>query len=176
MLITLSILVILSALLVSVYFSYNNVMKVYLAKTDLQTSNSIALNKITSTIKLASNIPNTKIINSNNYTTSSNTLILELPSIDSNQDIIPNTYDYIAYHLDPVDNTKLKSSQEAAPASTRKSGDSLVGENIKSLIFNYNNDEISQASSVNITIVLEKVINNRSQKLVSQSSADLRNK
>jgi len=176
MLITLSILVILSVLLVSVYFSYNNVLKIYLAKTDLQTANIIALNRITSMIKSASNITETKTVNSNSYTTSANTLILELLSIDSDQDIIPNTCDYIVYYLDPADNTKLKSSTEAASGSSRVTGDNVVVTNVKNIIFNYNNDQIYNTNRVNITLTLEKVVNNQVLKLVSQSSADLRNK
>jgi len=176
MLITLSILVILSALVLSIYFSYNNVLKIYLAKTDLQTYNIIALNRIASMIKSANNIPETKTINSNSYTTSTDTLILELPSVDSNQDIITNTYDYIVYYLDLADTTKLKSSTEAAAGSVRITGDNLVANNVKNLIFNYNNDQISSTNRVNITLTLEKVVNNKVLKLVSQTSAGLRNK
>lgn len=172
-LITLSIIVILSVLIVGLYFSYNNIFKIYLVKSDLQNSNTISLYKMTSTIKSASNIVESKTINSQNYTTSINTLILELPSVDNNQNIIPNTYDYLVYFLD---STNLKSSQEAAAGSSRESGIYLIGENINNIIFSYNKNIISQADKVEITLTAVKEIKQISQKLISHSQAKLRNK
>ena len=67
-----------------------------------------------------------------------NTLVLEIPSIDANGDIIeavPTPYDYVTYELNPADNTQLQRVVAADPASSRVNETRIIADNVSNLTF-----------------------------------------
>ena len=60
-----------------------------------------------------------KILDGTNYTTSSSTLILELPSINSSGDVLTTTYDYAVITLSPSTTVSRILSANASSARER---------------------------------------------------------
>jgi hypothetical protein len=127
------------------------------------------------TIKLADQVLASKTINLINYSTSENTLILELPSVDSNQNIIPNTYDYAVFHLKPSDQTKLILSIEASPQSSRVSGDTLISSSVEKIIFSCNDSDFSKVALISVYLSSSRTVLGAPQRIITSTSISLRN-
>jgi len=174
-LITIFILTLVIGTLMGVYFTYNNVIKVQIAYNELNANSTIALNKISKNVRQASSVVDATTINSTNYSTDHDTLILELPSIDSDQKIISNSYDYLVYFIDPADSTKLKSDIEPSVGSSRSSGEGLISEFVESITFNYNETDYLSINEVETVLVTTQSAGHTEQKMIIQSSVKLRN-
>ncbi len=105
------------------------------------------------------------------YTPGATQLVLKIPSVDNNGDIIPETYDYFIY----FQNNKFLSYKVFPDLlSQRKSVDRILSTDIKTIIFQYFDknippNEVTPISAINIkaTLVLDQT--------VATSEASLRN-
>jgi hypothetical protein len=176
MLITIFILVTIVTLMTGMYLAYIYVYKIQVAYNELITSNNIALDKISNIIKGADKVVDAKNINSVDYTTDYDTLILELPSVDASQNIITGSYDYIVYFRDVADQAKLKYDVAPAGGSSRKAGFQMVGDFVNTLVFNYNNIDYSKVNKVEIILENTQAVRNQVRKVVGQTTTELRNK
>ena len=174
-LVTIFVLTLIVSTVVGVYLIYHDVFLIQLARNDIKSSNSVGLEKISRSIREATFVVNSKTINSTAYVTDFDTLILELPSFDSDNDIIDNTFDYIVYFIDPTDNSLLKSDLEPDVASSRTGGTKLVTDNLDTLIFNYNHTDYISSSKIETIIKNTKTAGKRLQTIIAQLTSSLRN-
>ena len=70
------------------------------------------------------------------YTSSSSTVVFQIPSINANSDTIPNTYDYVAFYRE---SNNLYMETNADAKSQRKNIKQQISGSIDSLIFRYDN-------------------------------------
>lgn len=171
-LIAIFIFVLIMGILIGVYLTYNNVFKIQVAYNELNSTSTIAFDRISKNIRAAATLVESHTINSTEYTTDSDTLILQIPSIDADQDIIFDTYDYLAYYKD---GSLLKIDLEANPSSSRNSGIQTTASFVDSIIFNYNKTDYSQVSKVEIILVNTKTVSNQQPRIIMQSTVQLRN-
>ncbi len=80
-------------------------------------------------------------------TSSSTTLVLEIPSIDSSGNVIVNAYDYAKFY---VIGTNAYLHLEANVLSSRISGTKQLGSDVNALTFIYNNSNFSQVNTVTV--------------------------
>lgn len=107
------------------------------------------LNNMGRYIAQSSNILPSHDFNGTVFTTGGNVLVLEIPSVNSSDEIIPATYDYIAYYLD---SGLIHQVIDAGSGSTRLDGTKKLAENVLSFSLSYNNGTPSQASIVTIDL------------------------
>lgn len=174
-LVSIFIFVIIITSMTGIFFAYKDIYTVEIVYNELTTNATILMNKITTTIRQGTAIQETKNINGTDYTTDYDTLIISLPTIDTNNNILADTYDYIVYYRDPTDNTHLKSDLEADASSKRNSGQSFEGEYIDTLNFNYNNTNYAMVDKVETILVTKKVANKSEREIIMQSTTNLRN-
>lgn len=79
------------------------------------------------------------------YTSSSNVLVLEIPSVDSSGNVIANTYDYAAFY---VVGTNAYRILEANAMSSRISGTKQLSSTVSSLTFSYNNTDFTAVNTI----------------------------
>ena len=77
------------------------------ARTDNETSAVIAARVISDMTRDSSVIQSSRTINGTTYTTSANTLVLQMPTIDSNNNVVTGSYDYIAFFQSLYDLIKI---------------------------------------------------------------------
>jgi len=99
-------------------------------------NNNDALNMVRKSIKESSAVAAQYVSGSTTYTSGTTQLILKLPSIDSSNNIIPNTTDYFVFFLDT---TKLRLKVFPDNTSSRKSQDQIFSTSVNSLNFQYFN-------------------------------------
>ncbi|MDD5039798.1 MAG: hypothetical protein PHY34_01480 [Patescibacteria group bacterium] len=175
MLTTIFILVLITVLLVTVYFMYTNVYKVQTAYNQLNTEAAITIDSVTRTIRVADQVLTSATINGTEYTTDQDTLVLGLLSIDANGDIIADTNDQIAYYRDPLDPSLLKSDVQTGAGSSRSSGIRVIGEYISTLIFNYNNTDYANVDKIETIFESRNTASNKVLSITVQNTTTLRN-
>lgn len=111
------------------------------------------------------------------YTSSSSQLVLKLAAIDSNGDIIQNTFDYVIYLKD---GDKLKLLLIKDISSTRNALNSILAKNLDQLIFNYYDSTgtsvIPQdAKRVKVSVSLNQKAGSKYETNVATGEANLRN-
>ncbi len=113
-------------------------------------------------ILVASQLEDAITIDGENYLTQDNQLILRIPSIDDDSEVIDDTFDYVVYHL--IENTSLSLSRiiDADVASSRTDESRIITDNINDLNFTYEGtqlseiDDVTTLSNVGIELALNK--------------------
>lgn len=159
----------------SIFLAHNKIFNIQTISANNEINNYLALNKIEKITRSANRVLASKIINSVNYNTSNNTLVLELSSIDDNEDIIPDTFDYASFHLDNQDQTKLILSLEANALSSRYSGENLVSSSVDKIIFSYNDNDPEKIDLVSVYLSNSRTTLGTTEKTITSTSFGLRN-
>jgi prepilin-type N-terminal cleavage/methylation domain-containing protein len=97
----------------------------------------------------------TRLFSGINYTSGATTTIFELPAIDASGTIIPNEYDYIAIY---ASSTSVYRLVEAAPGSSRISGEKQLTNVLEALNFTYDNPSFLLVTSVTVDATTSAVV------------------
>lgn len=92
------------------------------------------------------------------YTTDSNTLVVKLPALTANGDIIDSVYDYAVIEADPVNPAILRKQIFKDNQSFRKTENKVLSTSLSSLTFNYldiSNNATSPAQSVRVSFEIK---------------------
>ncbi len=162
--------------LLAIFFAYSNVFDIQTTYIEINSNAAIAINKITKIIRGANNIEIDETINSTTYTTDEDTLVLALPSYDGTNNIIDDTYDYIAIFKNPSDQTQLQSDIQVDASSARPTGLQLIAENLDSIQFNYSNTTLTSTTKVEVILTESKAAGDTIQSITIQNSVTLRNR
>jgi prepilin-type N-terminal cleavage/methylation domain-containing protein len=173
--ITLAISVFVFMIIADIFISHNRLFNTQSALADVTINTSLALNRLQRIIKTADEVVAARTINSVNYTTGRETLILRLPSIDASQNIIANTFDYAAFHLNPLKPAELVFSLQADPASVRRTGDTLISSYVEKINFNYNSATLSEVNLVSIFLSNARTTFGSTLRTPAQTAISLRN-
>ncbi|MBU6388800.1 hypothetical protein KGQ72_02925 [Patescibacteria group bacterium] len=84
------------------------------------------------------------------YTSTSTSLVLEIPSIDSSGNIIAGAHDYAAFYI--VGTTSVYRLLQPNASSARASSTKQLSSTVSSLTFSYNNADFTKVSSTTVDI------------------------
>ena len=143
--------IVLAALLVLI----TNFYKVFNAQQStarVSGSATIAGNELQAKITQATQIVSSSTISGTLYTTDSDTLVLELPSINGSGAVIAGTYDYAVFY---VSSGALYERVQPNGASSRPTIYKQLSNSISSASFTYNNGDVTQANKVDIDILMQ---------------------
>ena len=132
--------------------------------------------------RTASEIVSTHTVGATVYTTGANTMVLKLVSIDINGNIIPNTYDYIIFHPEAGNASRLMETIDAN-AGKRVDQDRLVIDDLGTVAFSSGGVSLaaipilSAVNQVDIALTLYKNFGEPvTQNLDIKSSVRMRNR
>jgi prepilin-type N-terminal cleavage/methylation domain-containing protein len=83
------------------------------------------------------------------YTAGPSVLILEIPSVNSSNQLVPGTYDKVVFTFSA---NRVERIVIADAASTRLSNTKLLADNVTDLTFTYNNADFAQVTKVQTDI------------------------
>lgn len=180
LLVVIAILTIVSGILVGIFIGGFRIFNQQSAAIETQSQAKLVTSTITRDVQQANKVIQSRTFGFYLFTSSSDTLILELPSIDNSQNIIQGKFDYEVFYLDPANPQKLKLKREVALESSRRSETKTIANLIENLTFVYKKGSIEVLPS-DSEIITIKVTNSRTSygKLYSTSltgQAKLRNK
>ncbi len=167
---------VMSIILADISISPGRLFSAESAKNDLQLQGVRVINGMGKIIKLADQVVATKTINSKNYTTSGQTIILRLPSVDSEGKVINEKYDYAVFYLDSQNEKSCLLSLEPDPLSSRALIEKLLSDSCQSLRFIYDEENYEDVSSVMVELTLSKDVFARVQSFSLNRKINLRNK
>lgn len=177
LLVVVSILTLISGILVAIFINGWRNFNQQTVYADTQSQAKLIISTIVSEVRKADKVISTRTFGSDTYTSSSNTIILELASIDNNQNIILGNFDYEVFYLDPLDSHKLKFTREAAPVSARRSITKTVADLINQLTFTYHNSgDIEDTDLVTVSTTTAQEILGKSKSTSLTAKATLRNR
>jgi prepilin-type N-terminal cleavage/methylation domain-containing protein len=128
----------------SIYLTYNSTYLVQNASIAASESAAFFMNDFAEIGRQSSAIVSTRTFSGVSYSTGSTTLILEVPAIDSNSNVLPNTYDYAVFYST---STSVYRIFEANALSYRASTTKKYSDIVSNLTFTYNNGTPSLATS-----------------------------
>jgi hypothetical protein len=90
------------------------------------------------------------------YTSTSTSLVLEIPSINGSGNVIANIYDYAVFYV--VGTTTAYRLLEAHPFSHRTSGTKQLSSTVNALTFSYNDADFTKVSTVTVDIQTQALV------------------
>lgn len=179
LLIASSIAVIIGALLLAVLINSAGIFYKQTSRVNQGLNSNDALNLVRQSIKESNGAAASYQVDSKTYISSSNELILKIPSIDAQGNVISETYDYFVFYKDQ-DKLFLKSFPDTQ--SSRKAQNQILASNVVSVFFQYLNNvsppqEVIPTSAVKIklTLMLRQKIGSQLETSIATSEASLRN-
>lgn len=148
-LVVLALFVLISVTLVSLYFQHGELYSMGQAQFESVASARAALNGISAYAVQARRVVASQTITGTLYTAGTSTLVLEIPSINENGDIIENTFDYAAFY---TSSTALYRALAPSPPSARADGTKFLADNLTNLMFSYDNADFSQVKKVTVSV------------------------
>jgi prepilin-type N-terminal cleavage/methylation domain-containing protein len=131
-----------------------------------------AMSELQQYVLQAQTVVASRTIGGINYSSGAGTLILELPAIDSSNNPISNTWDYVVFY---ITGSSLYRTIEVAGSSVRLGGTKLLSDTAISLAFTYNNADFSQVSQINVDLTSQIQVNGQAISSREQQQIYLRN-
>lgn len=173
---------IIGVLLVQVWVQNNSLFYQQTTKVTQGVSINDATTYIENDIKGASQVANggPESTSPFTYTTSANTLVLKLPSIDAQGGVIANTFDFIVIKADGANPKLLKRLVIHTDPSVRPDRDQVLLNNLSSLSFSYqdsagNSVSPSSATKINFTVDVSTTIGANTEQRSASREVNLRN-
>ncbi len=128
-----ALLVIFVAVLTTIMINMYKTYSIETTRSGLQLSSKSATGRIVKVAQQGLSI----VSSQGSYTTTASSVIIQLASIDGTKTIIPATYDYIIYRLNPSNTSELQQITVAGVGSARVSGTRSILSNVSSLALAY---------------------------------------
>jgi hypothetical protein len=136
----------------------------------------LAARSISDTTRGATAVLASRTINGTLYASSSSTLVLQLPTVNVSGNIVAGSSDYVAFYRDPVETTKVFIDLEAAGSSARGSGKRVLTNHNLTLLFRYNDSDITKATKVSVFLQNQQTIRGLTLNTKGWTALFLRNK
>ena len=161
--------------LFQVYLSHSSQISSQKAQINVDIASRSALDEIGSKLREGKLVLPQAVIGGQTYTTGTQTVVVQVPSIDSSGIAIPSLSDILVF-INPSGTTQLREIISPDSSSNRRAMNHILLNNVLSLNFTYNNADLSQVTSIDIELSSFEVVP-RSQKVFSDKiSITLRNK
>ena len=167
---------ILLVIIANIFITQSQVYDKETAKSDIDLYAKTALNRIVEASLSATTVVASRNFGVTNFQSGHQTLILELPSLDNNQNILINTYDYLALYLDPDTSSKLYMQIDAATGTARLDKTILLATFVTNLNFRYNKSNTVEATKIDVSLALEKIVRGITQRSENTTAIFLKNK
>ncbi len=141
-------------LIITQIFALNyRILEQQSARSDNETGAILAARAISQATRGADSVLASYTIGGTLYTSSSTVLVVKMPAINASGNVIENAFDYTAFYRDPLKNTFIKAATQADANSIRRSGTRLMTAYNQTLIFRYNEPDITKANRVSMYLV-----------------------
>ncbi len=148
-LVVLALFVLISGFLVSLTIQYNSLYNLGEAQFVTVDDTRTVLNSISVYTVQAYRVAGSHTISGTLYTSGTSTLVVQIPAVSANGDIVASTWDYVAFYKT---GNNVYRRVDANANSSRASGLRQLGSAITSLTFTYNNASTTLATQVSVDV------------------------
>lgn len=175
-LVTLAVLMVVIFLLVEIFVGQGVFFQREDARLDTSLALTQALTDFTAQVRQATRVVANATLDSVSYASGLEQLILELPSLDNQGQLLTGYFDYVVYYRDVQNPTKLIKKVAPSAQSTRLAQTKCLADNVNELNFIYNNQDFDQVNQVQTSLVVLKTVGGHNFVASSTVRAVLRNK
>lgn len=165
--------VIMTTILVNFYLNFSQNFSYLQANVDVSETSGMVVSAVAGAASQADLILSSHTFSSTTYTTSSSTLVLELPSVDSYGTIITGSHDYVVFY---TNGSSVYQVTQPAAGSVRTARTKQLSSNLSSLTFTYDNASLSLAQKVDVDVQTQKSVGTQSLSSHLHQQIYLRNK
>lgn len=145
-LVAISIFVVAFVIIGALFVSHTKLFKMQESVVSLKLYKSLFAKNFRETAEAAKSISATYSFGGIPYTSSSSTVIFQVPSIDATDEIIPGAYDYVVFYHE---GENLFMQTAPSLSSQRKNLKQKIGDSLENMIFRYNSTSPTGASLIN---------------------------
>lgn len=176
LLVSLAVLVVVGFLVAMMYFTTEKVRQNEATGSFVQLENIFGQQRLRDALSDASSIATQVTIDGTTYTTSAQTLVFKVPSINAAGDIIVNTWDTSVITLTGTPPTALLVILVAPdPASSRASMTSILATSVDDLRIRYESVSGTSSTKVSVTLRTLKTSNGTTRRFTTDAVTTLRN-
>lgn len=123
----------------------------YLEQAEVQATGSArtVMNHLDEYVGLSHRVVANHTFSGITYSSGPGTIVLEVPSINNANEVIADTYDYVAYY---ATGSQLYEIVEANPSSSRGSSTKQLSTTVNSISYTYNNADFAQVKLVTVDL------------------------
>jgi len=173
--IALSIFVIIALVVTSAFISHYRLYNFSAVQNDLKSQSFTVLDRISRVANESSTIAASHAFGSLALTSTSTTIIFQLPAKDISDNIIGGVYDYIAFKKSPT-STILYEYIDGGAGSIRKTSGKTLSLFVSNVIFRYNSSIAANSTNAQALITLVKTISGSQKTFTNSTTVYLRNK
>ena len=189
MVVVIGLLGIVGAILIQIFVRSHISYQIQENQTTLQLETRSALDRASRAVKEAESFPSSQTVSGVAYTAATDTLILKVPSVDENQNLIANTFDYAVYTTDSAytgdaDSSTLQEVWESN-GSGRNSGTKKLAETVSAFTVTYLDTSenaigslpagVASAVAVRLQLVSSEVVRGKTNTADYTAQSKLRN-
>jgi prepilin-type N-terminal cleavage/methylation domain-containing protein len=152
--IAITIFAILCFALVNVYLKYYNAYHTQQAIISVAGSASTVANELQNATLQAKQVIISHTFSSGTYNSNQNTLVLQMPSIDSSGNILTDKYDYVVFYASGANFYRLV---EIDGSSSRNAGLKKLSDTVSVIEFFYNDSDLSKVNEITVDINMQKI-------------------
>jgi hypothetical protein len=170
---------VMGAVLVSVTQIFASNYTIFLtqtARTDNDTGAILAVRQISEIARGATAVVDSHVIGGTTYTSSASALVLRIPARDAGGNIVAGVNDYIAFARDTTDTEKIIVATEPGAGSARPSGTRAITFYNDTMVFRYNDADITKADKVTLYLVNSQTVRSQTFTTRAWTALFLRNK
>jgi prepilin-type N-terminal cleavage/methylation domain-containing protein len=171
-LVSIGVMSLIAVVLINVYTGYNTVFAVQQVRAEVNGSAREIADEFKKTVLQASNVVISHDFSGVTYSSTATTSVLKMPSIDGAGDVVPASYDYVAFYASSTTAYKVT---DGASGSARASSTRRLSSTLDTLAFTYNNANVSLATSTDVEIQTQKTIKGQTFTAHLRETARLRN-
>jgi len=158
---------------IGLFIAYNDYLSYLQASIDVPQSGGAVIDAVTKAVRQSDQVLLSRSFSGTTYTSGANSLVLRLPSINSSGNILAGKYDYIAFYKNGAG---IYSLTEADASSYRSSSLRTLSDTADSLVFTYDNADVTSASKVDISVQGSEQLKNQIIQSSLHQQAYFRNK
>lgn len=137
---------------------------------------TLAIRRIGELVRGATTVVASGDVNGTTYASDASTLVLQMPSLDANGNIIAAQYDHIAVYRDTTVTEKIMTDTETGTGSVRASGQHPLTDNNQVLTFSYDAASPEEAARVSVFLVNAKTVRGAEIESKAWTASYLRNR
>jgi hypothetical protein len=172
MLVSLALMLFIALALATLYFNFDTLVDSQSGQVAAATDAARVMSEAEALVLPADQVLASHTFSGTVYSSSAQTLVLELPSIDSSGAVIASTYDYVVFYQSGSTTTRILSPNAS---SARKAGTRTLASTLSSLAFTYDSSDFTQVTKVDADIQTVKIVKGKSDSAHLHEALYLRN-
>lgn len=155
------------------YYNFSNIFNYQQVEARVAGSARTAANELQSAVLQANKIVSSHAFSGHTYNTSQNTLVLEIPSVNSSGGIVDGKFDYAVFYTTGANLYKLT---QADAASIRPSGLKQLSDAVAAITFVFDNANLDLAGKIDTDMQMQAMARRRTVAYHLYQELYLRNK